>query len=125
MLRYASAHIGIDDNRIVCALLGEKELRTVRDAARDAVRQSKIAARQLERMRVDVDDRQLAADTRQHRRQRPAAASDHQDGLAVRLPNQIEDRVDIGDEAHAIFVRLALETIALDIEERTSRFALS
>ena len=72
-------------------------------------------------MRIDVDDRERATDAREHCGER-AAASDHQHALGARLPDETEDRVDVTDKADAVLVRLALEAVALDIEQRARGF---
>ena len=123
VVRHEPAAERVEHHRIERALLGKKILAAVRHTARDAFGKAEIPPRQQERMRIDVDHRQRATDAREHRGERAAAASDHQNALGARLPDETEDRVDIADKADAVLVCLALEAVALDIEERACRFA--
>ena len=123
MVRHEAATERVEHHRIERALLGQQILASVRHAARDVRRKPEISPRQQERMRIDVDDRQRAADPREHRRECPAAATDHQNAPCARLFNKTEDRVDIADKADPVLIRFALKAVTLDIEERSRLFA--
>src|SRR6202043_1557768 len=105
----------IEDDGIEGLPFGEKKMATVGDAADHAFRQSEILARQKKGMRVDVDDRQLAAALGEHRGKCAAAASDHQHIFAAGLAEQAVEAVNIGDEAGSAAVRLALKVVTLAV----------
>ena len=118
MRRRGAAEIRVHHDRIEAGFRALHETPPVADHAGDSGIEVEIAMGDLEGMRIDIDDRHVLADARQHRAERAAGAADQDDAPGIELRQQAEDRMDVAHQAYARAISAALVPAPLAIRNR-------
>src|SRR5437868_11479429 len=85
--------------------------------------QPEIALRQRERHRVEFNNRNLPACSRQHSAESAASAADHEDTFARPLESQSVERMDVRVQTNAVAIGRALIAALLFVGERAASFS--